>query len=215
MKKKVSVLQCTLTVIAVVCLLLSNIIVIKQVQLPFGIEVTGGFFIFPITYILSDVFSEVYGYKWSRFTCYLSFALAVFMSIIFAAVVASPSTSYFALQPQLEAVLGNTPRMVFASLTAFAVGDFFNDKVFHIMKKSRQSHQGFALRAIMSSIAGGLGDTFIFYIIAFIGTPNFIPLFFVTLFELVLKIVYEIIVLPVTKVVMHKVSEYESNLKDS
>lgn len=71
--KKISKLQLILTVFFVCSLLISNVITSKQVLLPFGITMTGAVFIFPITYILSDLFSEVYGYKWSRFTCYLAF----------------------------------------------------------------------------------------------------------------------------------------------
>ena len=66
MSKKVSMLQCILTVVFVCCLLISNIVVIKSIALPFGGEITGALYIFPITYILSDVFSEVYGYKYFK-----------------------------------------------------------------------------------------------------------------------------------------------------
>ena len=78
--KKISKLQLVLTVLFVVCLLVSNIITGKQVQLPFNIVMTGAVFLFPITYILSDLFSEVYGYKWSRFTCYLGFIMNLFIA---------------------------------------------------------------------------------------------------------------------------------------
>ena len=82
MKKKFSFLQLILTLLFVLALVISNIITTKQVQLPFNIVTTGGFFIFPITYILSDIFSEVYGYKWSRITCYLGFLANLFAVIM-------------------------------------------------------------------------------------------------------------------------------------
>ena len=81
-KKNVSTLQLILTVIFVCSLLISNVITAKQVLLPFNITMTGAVFVFPITYILSDLFSEVYGYKWSRFTCYLGFAMNLFMVLV-------------------------------------------------------------------------------------------------------------------------------------
>ena len=74
-KKRISMMQMCLTLLFVVSLVVSNIITSKQVLLPFNITMTGAVFIFPITYILSDLFSEVYGYKWSRTTCYLGFLL--------------------------------------------------------------------------------------------------------------------------------------------
>jgi hypothetical protein len=76
--QKISVLQFVLTLLFVVCLVVSNIISAKQMLLPFDIVLPAAVIIFPITYVLSDVFSEVYGYKWSRFTCYLGFAANLF-----------------------------------------------------------------------------------------------------------------------------------------
>ena len=74
-KEKVSSLQMTLTLLLILCLVLSNIVVVKSIDL-FGIKAlanTASFLVFPITYVLSDVFSEVYGYKWSRRTATWAF----------------------------------------------------------------------------------------------------------------------------------------------
>lgn len=70
-KKKITLLQCILTILFVVAILISNIISSKQLQLPFNITITCAIIIFPIIYILSDVFSEVYGYRRSRVTSYI------------------------------------------------------------------------------------------------------------------------------------------------
>ena len=86
-KLKISNLQMILTTLFVVSLLISNIITSKQVLLPFNITMTGAVFIFPITYVLSDLFSEVYGYKWSRVTCYLAFVMNLFMVTVFSIVI--------------------------------------------------------------------------------------------------------------------------------
>ena len=83
MRNRNSELQTALTICFVVCMLVSNIITAKQVQFPLGITMTGAIFIFPITYILSDVFSECYGYRWSRVTCYMAFAANLFMALVF------------------------------------------------------------------------------------------------------------------------------------
>ena len=133
--KKYSFTQMLLTMIFVVSLLISNIITSKQVLLPFNITMTGAVFIFPITYILSDVFSEVYGYKWSRITCYLAFAMNLLMVLIFTLVIKTPAPSYWTNQGAFETVLGNTPRILFASLLAYVIGDFVNDKIFAKMKE--------------------------------------------------------------------------------
>ena len=73
--EKVSSLQITLTLLLILCLVLSNIVVVKSIDL-FGVKElanTASILVFPITYILSDVFSEVYGYKWSRKTATWAF----------------------------------------------------------------------------------------------------------------------------------------------
>ena len=94
-KRLVSELQLVLTLLFVVALVVSNIITSKQVLLPFNITMTGAVFIFPITYILSDLVSEVYGYRWSRLTCYFGFAANLFAALVFSAVIQSPAPSYW------------------------------------------------------------------------------------------------------------------------
>ena len=137
MKKKNTPLQTYLTVFMVCALMISNTIGNKQALLPFGLNMSAGCLLtFPITYILSDVFSEVYGYKWSRKTSYLSFVCNVFMIAMFLATIALPYPSFWSDQSSFEVVLGNTPRLLVASLSAFLAGDFVNDRVFRFMKKS-------------------------------------------------------------------------------
>ena len=213
MRKNISKLQLSLTTFFVVSLLISNIITAKQVLLPFGITMTGAVFIFPITYILSDLFSEVYGYKWSRFTCYLAFAMNLFMVLVFTAVIKTPAPDYWMNQGAFETVLGSTPKILFASLLAFVVGDLINDKVFKKFKeKHPNDHKGFELRAILSSFCGEVVDSAIFLPIAFIGTMPASTLLVMGITQVSIKIAYEIIILPVTKMIVKKVSKYESEI---
>lgn len=209
MQKKISILQCVLTVISVVSILLSNIVVNKQIGLPFDIIVSGGLYVFPISYILSDVFSEVYGYKWSRFTCYLTFALNLIMALVFVLVLKSPSASCFTNQAAFEAVLGSTPRILAASLIAYVLGDFVNDKVFQFMKQSNGIEQAFGKRAFLSSVCGGLVDTSVFGIIAFLGVLSFKEIIIMNIAETILKLVYELAILPITKRVVKIVKKVE------
>lgn len=210
-KKKISLLQMILTLLFVVSLLISNIITSKQMLLPFGIVMTGAVVIFPITYILSDIFSEVYGYKWSRLTCYLAFIFNLFMVIIFTIVIKSPAPDYWLNQDAFEIVLGSTPRILFASLTAFMLGDFVNDKVFKKMKdKHLNSHNGFNLRAMLSSLCGEFTDSLIFIPLAFIGTMPFKTMIVMGITQVLIKTSYELLILPVTNILMKKVSNYEN-----
>ena len=213
MNKKVSMLQLYLTIIAIVNLLVSNIITSKQIILPFNITMTAGIFVFPITYILSDVFSEVYGYKWSRLVCYLSFIANIFMVSVFELVIKAPSPVYWQDQMAFQTVLGNTPKILFASMLGFMVGDFVNDKVFKLLKaKHKESHDGFGARAILSSLCGEMADSFIFIPIAFLGQMPIQTLIAMMFTQVCLKVGYEIVILPLTKYIVNKVSAYENEV---
>lgn len=210
MKKKITVLQAVLTVISISCLLISNIVVAKQLVLPLGFTMTCAMFVFPITYVLSDVFSEVYGYKWSRFTCYLGFSMNLLMVLIFQLSIAVPAPDFWGGQEAFVAVLGNTPRMLGASLAAFVAGDFVNDKIFEKMKqKHKNSHKGFCLRAILSSFFGEFTDSLIFIPVAFIGVMSLGEMISLFAVEVSLKTLYEALILPITNIIVKKVSNYE------
>ena len=207
----ISKLQLFLTVLFVVSLLISNVITAKQVLLPFGITMTGAVVIFPVVYILSDLFSEVYGYRWSRLTCYLAFIMNLFMVLIFSLVIATPAPDYWTNQEAFQTVLGNTPRILFASLTAFVIGDLVNDRVFRRFKlKHPRDHRGFAGRAILSSLCGEICDSMIFLPLAFIGEMPLATLAQMMVVQVSIKITYEIIVMPLTSFIVKKVSRYEN-----
>lgn len=207
---KISELQLYLTVLFVASLMIANVITSKQVLLPFGITMTGAVLVFPITYILSDLFSEVYGYRWSRVTCYIAFAMNLFMVIIFGLTIATPAPDHWHNQEAFETVLGSTPRILAASMLAFVIGDFVNDKVFSKMKaKHPDTHKGFGFRAILSSLCGELVDSLIFLPLAFLGTMPLMTLVHMTILQVLIKTGYEVVILPVTRIVVKKVAEYE------
>jgi uncharacterized integral membrane protein (TIGR00697 family) len=213
--KKISNLQLFLTVFFVGCLLISNVITSKQVQLPFGITMTGAVFIFPITYILSDIFSEVYGYKWSRMTCYLGFLMNLFMIGIFQILIITPAPDYWTHQEAFKTVLGSTPRIFVASILAMLFGDFINDKVFKKFKdKHPNDHKNFGFRAILSSLCGELADSLIFMPIAFIGQMPASTLIVMSVVQVSIKCGYELLILPLTRFIVHKISAYESTIKE-
>ena len=211
MKKTNSKLETALTVLFVTCFLISNILAGKQFQLPFSITMTGAVIVFPITYILSDLFSEVYGYEWSRKTCYMAFAMNMLMVVFFEIAIHTPSPSYWTNQEAFQTVLGSTPRVLFASMLAFLFGDWANDKVFAKMKEKHLNEmKGFGARAILSSLIGEMCDSLIFIPIAFMGTMPFETLVVMGITQVSLKTLYEIIILPLTTYFTRKASIYES-----
>lgn len=211
--KKISVLQCILSILSVSLYLASNIITGRQIQLPFNITFAGAVLIFPFTYILSDVFSEVYGYKWSRITNWVSFAIQILVVAIFTITLKLPYPAHFTAAEAYDRVLGNTPFVLIGSLLAFVIGDWVNDKVFDKMKKKHpKSLKGFSLRAILSSFAGEFADSLIFIPIAF-GITGAMPaelLPKMMLVSAIRKVLHEIILLPVTTFAVKKINQYEN-----
>lgn len=208
--EKISMLKMVLTFILSLCLILSNILVVKPINL-FGIswlENTCAVFTFPITYILSDVFSEVYGYKWSRITANFAFIGTALCSLFFALMILVQGNSAWTNQEALVSILGNTPQVAISSIFAFWAGDFANDKIFQAMKKKHIDSKGFGIRAIFSSLVGKYVDGFIF---TFLGL-SFLPL--ETKITMVLncpfmQIVLEMLLLPCTTFIMKKVKKAE------
>ena len=215
-KERISFLQVCLTIVFVAAMLISNVITAKQVLLPGGITMTGAVFIFPITYILSDVFSEVYGYKWSRVTCYFAFSMNLFMVIVFSLVIQTPAPSYWTNQEAFATVLGSTPRVMGASLLAYVIGDFVNDRVFRKMKEKHSDElKGFGWRAIISSFFGELCDSLVFLPIAFLGQMPLKTLATMTVCQVLIKTSYEIVILPLTTLVAKKANKYEKELREN
>ena len=213
-KERIRFIQVCLTIVFVTAMLISNVITAKQVLLPGGITMTGAVFIFPITYILSDVFSEVYGYKWSRVTCYFAFSMNLFMVIVFSLVIQTPAPSYWTNQEAFATVLGSTPRVMGASLLAYVIGDFVNDRVFRKMKEKHSDElKGFGWRAIISSFFGELCDSLVFLPIAFLGQMPLKTLATMTVCQVLIKTGYEVVILPLTTLVAKKANKYEEELQ--
>jgi uncharacterized integral membrane protein (TIGR00697 family) len=133
------------------------------------------------------------------------------MVIIFSIIIRTPAPGFWEHQEAFRVVLGNTPRILFASSLAFVVGDFVNDRVFRRMKlRHPNSHKGFGGRAIISSFVGELVDSAIFLPIAFIGQMPAQTLLVMGIFQVSFKVVYELVILPVTYKVVKMVSRYEN-----
>lgn len=211
--KSHSSLKLILTVIFIAALLISNVITWRQIVLPFWITMTGAMLIFPITYILSDVFSEVYGYRWSRITCYLWFACNLVMSLVFMVVIGMKAPEYFENAEAYSIVLWNTWRVLCASLLAYVVWDFVNDKIFQKMKaKHPHDNKWFWWRAVLSSFVWEFVDSGIFIPLAFIWTMPGETLVIMLVTQVILKVLYEIIVLPITISVTEKTQNFEDKM---
>ena len=129
----------------------------------------GAVVFFPVTYILGDVLTEVYGFRRARRVIWLSFGAMLFAAVMSWAVLAMPpAPGQMEIQRHYEAVFSSTPRIFAASLLAFLVGDFLNSI---ILARRKVIDQGRAYwkRAILSTVVGQAADSLLFYPLAFAG----------------------------------------------
>ena len=180
-------------VLMCVALITSNALETKQMDIC-GLGITGGLLVFPISYILNDCISEVWGWKKAKFAIWLAFAMNAFYIVFGAIADMIPGAPYWQMHDGFHAIFGLVPRIAFASLVAFICGSLVNAYVMVRMKgRSR-----FSVRAILSSLLGETCDSMIFFPIALGGVVPWKDLLVIMLSQVVLKTCYEIIILPVT-----------------
>ena len=157
-----------------------------------------GVLFFPISYLFGDILTEVYGYARDRRVVWSGFAALAFAALMSAVIVHLPPADFWRdRQPAVEAMFGNTPRIICASIIAFWCGSFVNSYVLAKMK-IWTSGRWLWTRLIGSTVCGELIDTALFYTIAFAGLWATSDLVSVALDQYVLKSVWEVIATPVT-----------------
>jgi len=189
---------------AYVCVLLcANLIgpaKVATLQVPVIGAVTfmAGVLFFPISYVFGDVLTEVYGYARDRRCVWSGFAALLFAAIMATVIVKLPPADFWRdKQPAVEAMFGNTPRIVAASVIAFWSGSFVNSYVLAKMKLWTGGRWLWT-RTIGSTLCGELVDSVLFYSIAFYGLWALDNLLTVMFTQYVLKSGWEVIMTPVT-----------------
>ncbi len=209
MQKTVTVPFMLLGILFNVCLIAANLLETKVIQV-FGITITAGLIVFPISYIINDCIAEVYGYKKTRLIIWCGFA-SNFLVVLFSQIaVLIPAAPFWEGEEGFNFVFGLAPRIVTGSFIAFLVGSFLNA---YIMSKMKVASQGknFSLRAIVSTIVGESADSLIFFPIAFWGLLPPKQLLIMIIAQTVLKSLYEVLVLPVTIRVVKYIKKIEGN----
>ena len=108
-----------------------------------------------------------------------------------------------------ELALCGSIRIVIASAISYQCGDWVNDIIFRKMKKNRSNSKGFIGRAIVSSLGGECVDSTLFVMIAFFGTMPLTEIIPMILMNIIGKTCYEIIICPLTNVIMKKIKKLE------
>lgn len=192
----------------VAILLLSNVLgagKVAQVWVPglgywpFG----AGILFFPVSYVIGDVLTEVYGYGRARRVIWAGFVAVLFMAFMSWVVVALPPAPDWTNQAAYEVIFGQVPRIVFASVIAFWAGEFVNSYVLARMKLWTGGRHLWS-RTIGSTIAGEGVDSLIFYPLAFWGAEGWTHMLVIQVLftQWALKVSWEVLLTPVTYLVV-------------
>ena len=190
------------------CLITSNLLETKIIQVG-KFSLTGGFIVFPISYIINDCISEIWGFKKTRLIIWLGFMMNFLVIILCNIAIALPSAPFWEGDEAFRFVFGLAPRIAAASLAAFLAGSFINA---YVMSKMKLHDNGkrFSLRAILSTLAGEGCDSVIFFPLAFGGLMPVNELVKLMILQVTAKTLYEILVLPLTIQVVKYVKRIEN-----
>ena len=209
MKEKVSIPFMLLGILFNVCLIAANLLETKVIQVG-SITVTAGLLVFPISYIINDCIAEVWGFKKARLIIWSGFAMNFFVVALGLIAVPIPAAPFWEGEEHFDFVFGMAPRIVFASLMAFLVGSFLNAYVMSKMKVA-SGGKNFSARAIISTVVGETADSFIFFPVAFGGIIAWPELLVMMGIQIVLKSMYEVIILPVTIRVVNAIKKIDGS----
>ena len=191
----------------VTCLITANITAVKLVSI-FGLILPAGVIVFPISYIVGDVLTEVYGFHrarrviWLGFFCNLITVLAIWLGGIM------PAAPFWDAQEAYETILGYTPRLLIASFLAYLIGEFANAFVLAKMKVATNGRWLWS-RTIGSTLVGQGLDSLVFVLVAFLGTIPLVGLVAAIVAQWLFKSIYEAAVTPLTYLVVNALKRHE------
>ncbi len=191
----------------VTTLITANITAVKLVGF-FGLVLPAAVIVFPVSYILGDVLTEVYGYRaarhviWLGFFCNLLAVIAIYLGGIL------PSAPFWQGQEAYETILGYTPRILAASFLAYLVGEFANAIVLAKMKVATNGRFLWS-RTIGSTLVGQGLDSLVFIVLAFAGTIPASAMLAAVLTQWIVKSLYEALATPLTYLVVNRLKRSE------
>ncbi|HXV23445.1 MAG TPA: queuosine precursor transporter [Alphaproteobacteria bacterium] len=192
----VSIWFLIVTCLFVTCLVVSNIVAVKLALIA-GLVLPAAIIIFPLSYILGDVLTEVYGYARARQAIWLGFACNLLAVIAIAIAGALPAAAIWDGQDAFQRILGQTPRILAASFLAYLVGEFVNAYVLARLKLATNGRLLW-LRTIGSTLIGQAFDSAIFMTAAFAGVLEPGVLAFAIVTQWLFKSIYEALATPAT-----------------
>ncbi len=180
----------------VTCLIAANIMAVKLISVG-GVVLPAAIVIFPVSYILADVLTEVYGYDQARRAIWLGFFCNLVVVVAFWAGKVLPPAQFCDAQEAYERILGYTPRILMASFVAYLTGEFLNAYVLAKLKIATRGRWLWA-RTIGSTLVGQGLDSLVFLTLAFGGTMPGSALMAMVLTQWLVKCAYEAAATPLT-----------------
>lgn len=218
-----------LTALFVGVMLISNIAATKGVvlfddwlQFDFGplhvngLVTDGAFFLFPLSYVIGDVISEVYGFRAMRRTIASGFAVILLASLCFWIAIELPAAEFYAGQDAFSSVLGTVPQIVAAGLAGYLVGELLNSFVL-VKMKERAGEKRLWARLIGSTIVGEFFDTLVFCSIAAtaIGISTWSDFINYVIIGFVWKTLVEVAIMPLTYAVVRHLKRAEPSYREA
>jgi len=184
-----------------VILVLSNVVGAAKVATLGGLTFGAGILFFPLSYVLGDVLTEIYGYARARRVIWAGFAATFFAAVMCWVIVAMPPAPGWEGQEVYDAAFGQVWRIVGASMIAFWAGEFVNSYVLARMKLWTRGKHLWS-RTIGSTVFGQGIDSLIFYPLAFLGVWTTEQVLMVMVTNWGLKVLWEVVLTPVTYAVV-------------
>lgn len=177
-----------------------------------SLTIVGSTLIFPITFIFNDIFTEVYGYTRSRRIIWTGFVMQIFAAFFYWLIDIWHAPSFWTNQEAYHTILGQAPRIVLASLSAYFLGEFANSLILSKMKYKQNGGRGFqqAKRFVASTLVGEFFDSFIFMTVAFAGVLETKNLLTTIITIWAVKVLYEFLALPISTRIANWVKQIEN-----
>lgn len=181
-----------ISMLFITCMIASNISSVKLASI-FGANIAAGVIAFSLSYTLSSLITEVYGYKYTRQLIWSGFICNIVLVTLLSIAINLPNSEYWHNQTSFEQILGSVPRVVIASLVSYTVGEFLNS---YCLSKLKLNKYNIFFRIILASCIGILIDTFLFIFIVFAGQVPFIEIIYITIELYLCKLFIDIALSP-------------------
>lgn len=185
---------------------------VSQIELlGHGLSFGAGLFFFPVSYLIGDLLTEVYGYSRSRRVIWIGFISLLVANFITQILVALPPDPAWKLQEAYESIFAISLRVSLSSMLAYFCGEFINSYVIAKLKVWTEG-KTMSLRIIGSTAAGEFVDTIIFYPLAFLGNPNFPVSLIIKIMitNYIVKVLWEVLAYPITRQIIAFLKSSES-----